>query len=390
MSPARKGKGGLAARLKRMQDHGALAKTEKARPDTVETLLPGWERLDDFVWRRVTGVGSVCPLELAKTPLTPEGASVEQMVFLDIETTGLSGGAGTLAFLIGIGTLDGGELVVEQLFLSDYPGELEYLKLILDRFDAGSVYVTYNGKSFDTQVLRSRFVMNGLMFHFEKQIDLLHPSRKLWSSMLESCRLGCIEEHILGLTRELDVPGIMIPDIYFDFLKSGDPSELEPVFAHHLEDIVTLARLLAHLDRLLSRPREASADPFQLGRWLLETGFPEWEDLLVRAFDNGDRRAGHLLGYHFRRSGDVSRAVGIWRKMYNELSDRRAAFELAKYYEHREKDFELAGSCVDFLLETAKAPGASGGIEGVERLEYRLDRIRKKAERRNQRPRAAE
>lgn len=393
MSPTKKKRaaGGLAGRLKRLQEYTATGGAA-TRPvvasragETIqdEHLLPGWERLGEFIWRRSTCVPSVCPPQLPPTPLTPDGAALKDMVFIDIETTGLSGGAGTVAFLVGIGEHLGSEFRVEQFFLRDYPGEPEFLTLLLGRFRDDTTYVSYNGKSFDTQVLKTRFVMNGMRINFPHQLDLLHPTRRLWRSMLTSCSLGSVEEHILGVTRELDVPGIMVPEIYFEFLKTGDAGALAGVFAHHLADIISLERLLAHLHRVLSSPQDAVADHYQMGRWFLRTGFPDGDALLRDALNKGNRRAGYVLGAHLRRRGDAEAAVALWEGMFARWEDRLAALELAKYHEHRLRDFSAAEAYVNYLIATVDASGTPR-IENEEGLRHRLARIGRKAVRSHQ------
>ncbi len=387
MSPGGKRTGGLARRLERLKEHaaagGAIRQSASAKADQAgqtAQVPSGWEKVGEYVWRRFACVVPACSSTLGPTPLTPEGASVEDMTFIDIETTGLSGGAGTVAFLVGIGRRSGSRFCVEQLFLRDYPGEPDFLAMLLDRFREDPVFVSYNGKSFDTQILKSRFIMNGMQFHFRRQLDLLHPSRRLWASMLDSCSLGSIEEHILGVTRELDVPGSMVPDIYFDFLKTGDSTDLAAVFAHHFEDVVSLERLLAHLHHVLTNPLDSSADPYQLGRWFLKTGFSGGVALLRTALAQGNRRAGYILGAYFRRKGDFSDATSLWESMFARWKDRFAALELAKFHEHRARDYAVAEKYVDYLIVTSGTPGRYPRLESVDKLQHRRTRIRRKAE----------
>jgi hypothetical protein len=238
--------------------------------------------------------------------------------------------------------------------------------------------VSYNGKSFDTQILKTRFIMNGRHVQFPRQLDLLHPCRKLWSSMLASCTLGSVEEGILNVTRDLDIPGSMVPELFFDYLKSGDVDLMHPVFSHHLQDIVTLERLLRHMNDLLLDPRDAAADRYQLGRWLLETGFPRGVEILADALDLGDRRAGYLLGTHFKRIGDLVRAEELWRGMFDRWLDGYAALELAKHHEHRLRDYVQAEEYVTHLIRATEIEDVVPRIETYERLIHRLERIKRK------------
>ena len=193
----------------------------------------------------------------------------ERLVYLDTETTGLAGGTGTCAFLIGIGTLEGTQFVVRQFFLRDYPEEkaiLHALAEILGGFDG---LVTYNGKTFDIPLLETRYALArqkspfGRMLH----LDALHPARRLWRLRLESCKLQDLESAVLGIEREGDIPGSEIPAIYFDYLREGDARGLQPVFHHNALDIMTLAAITVELARAIgdggAGTLDSPARPFQ-------------------------------------------------------------------------------------------------------------------------------
>jgi hypothetical protein len=196
----------------------------------------------------------------------------ERLVFLDTETTGLAGGTGTCAFLIGIGTVEGTQFVVRQYFLRDYPEEkaiLQDLAEVLGSFDG---LVTYNGKTFDVPLLETRYTLARLKAPFGRLLhfDALHPARRLWKLRLESCRLTDLESAVLGIGREGDVPGSEIPGIYFDYLRTGDARGLQPVFYHNALDIITLAALTVELARALgdagASTLDSSVDLFSLSR----------------------------------------------------------------------------------------------------------------------------
>jgi uncharacterized protein len=379
--------GGLAARLGRMKEHGALkGRAENGSPGGPARLrgevkiVTGWEAMTEFVWRRrlsvpVSGTGGFAP-----SPLLPMGGELEDFVFFDIETTGLSGGAGTLAFLVGFGWVKTGSLEVEQFFLRDYPGEGEFLDLINSSMDNGKTFVSYNGKAFDTQILKTRMIMNSRTLPVVAQLDLLYPSRRLWQNALPSCSLGSIEEHVLGLTREDDVPGMLVPDIYFSFLETGETGELERVFAHHFQDIVSLERLLCHITRVVA---DISIDPgvdrCRLGRWMLDTGFGEGAGVLAEAFAHGDNAAGYHLGKYLKRTRAFGEAAAVWETMLTRDGDLTAAFELAKFAEHKLRDYPLAQGYVSRILEAVNGAGDIRTPEPVDRLEHRIERIRRKA-----------
>ena len=176
-----------------------------------------------------------------------EDFELERALFVDTETTGLAGGTGTYAFLVGCGWVEDGALRVEQYFMRDHadePAMMAHLARLIARFDWT---VSFNGKSFDLPLLRTRFIMNRRRTALDAlgALDLLHVARRLWRYQLPRRDLGTLEREILGVERELDVPSHEIPDIYFRYLRTGDARELVPVVAHNRVDMVSMAALLA-------------------------------------------------------------------------------------------------------------------------------------------------
>jgi uncharacterized protein YprB with RNaseH-like and TPR domain len=197
---------------------------------------------------------------------------IENLVFFDLETTGLSTGPGVTAFLAAFGRLAGDGFRVDQHLLLDYPGEADFLRAILGEFapvssegtapPAAPLVVSYNGKSFDSQTLKTRCLMNGFPPPEYAQADLLHPCRRLWKRPLGSCSQASIEEAVLGLDREGDVSGVMAPDIWFSFLKSGDPSELARICDHNVRDVYGLLGIFCAFCAIAEDPF-AGADRFR-------------------------------------------------------------------------------------------------------------------------------
>jgi uncharacterized protein YprB with RNaseH-like and TPR domain len=187
----------------------------------------------------------------------------EDFLFFDLETTGLSGGAGTTAFLAAFGRLvypaDKSDaepgLRITQYLLLDYPGENDFLEALLGEF-AGrdSVIVSYNGKSFDSHILKTRCLMNGIRPPEYSHVDLLHPARRLWKRILGDCSQGTIETGILGLDRSGDVPGALAPEIWFGFLKTGDAAPLSEICGHNRRDISGLASIFAAMNHIAADP----------------------------------------------------------------------------------------------------------------------------------------
>ncbi len=296
----------------------------------------GWTREGEWAWRRRVTLGALADFRL-------DGGPDGEPLFLDLETTGLSGGTGNNFFLTGLAWPEGGRLVGEQLFLADFPGEPELLEMLAARLATDRTLVTYNGKCFDCQLIRTRFLLNGRRWEPGEQLDLLYWARRLWKAPLGDCSLGNIERHVLGVTREGDVPGWEIPDVYFRWLRTGQPGRLPAVFTHNLEDIRSLARLLGLRERALRAgevpPR---ADGAGLGAWLLQgRGLHSGTAILRGAFEAGDPAAGRALSLFHKRARRWPEALELWRRM----AERRslfAAVELAKYHEHRAKDLQAA------------------------------------------------
>ena len=374
----------LGERLRRMREAAEAAETaskpltEVDHPSTRTFELPGWESRGDFVWYRSLLLSSPIHENLETDLLVPHDIDLERLLFLDLETTGLSAGAGSVVFLAGLGTVDVEGFRVDQFLLADFPGEPEFLGYIEERLDNDLIYVTYNGKSFDTQMLRTRFIMNGRLIEFPNQLDLLYPARRLWSSLLDSCSLSSIEANVLGVSRHEDVPGSEVPELYFAFLKSGDPSILAPVFAHHLEDVVSLARLLVHIDSILADPSDQMVDRYELGRWLVHEGIRRGEILLREAFGSGSKKAGRLLGSIHKRSGRWEEAVSIWSSLWERDACAHSAVEIAKYLEHKKRSYDEAKEIVESVITVKPWIAGKGSQIKEAALEHRLKRLTRK------------
>lgn len=287
---------------------------------------------------------------------------LERALFLDTETTGLAGGAGTCAFLVGLGFVEDDSFVVRQLFMRDYGEEaamLHELGELLSRFD---ILVSYNGKTFDIPLLESRFVLSRQRLSFERMLhfDLLHPARSLWKARVESCRLMELEYRLLGLEREDDVPGHLIPDLYFRFVRSGDASRIGHVFHHNCHDILSLAALTICASDLLDEEYvpDDPLDDVSLGRLFERSGKPERSMLhyrrAVEAGVTGDarRRALKALADQHKRRGELDDACAIWHELEDEntLESICALHELAMVAEHRVGDFAEGVNLCDRAL----------------------------------------
>jgi len=371
----------LAGRLGRIRTSKNDKKSTGSKPESITPLPLPWKLVRPFVSMNQEVFDSPFIKESIKSDnpqLFPgmEYRDFRNLIFYDLETTGLSGGAGTIAFLAGFGWIEKNKLIINQYFLHDFPGEIDFLLLINELLVPGKILVSYNGKSFDHPLLRTRFLMKGLKLNELPEIDLLHLSRRLWKKRLPSCRLGTIENNILGIHRIEDVPGIDVPDIYFNYLKNVKDNKLAGVFKHHFQDIMSLAELLAHMEILWANPMNAAKeDKTALGKILLLRNRKEGEVLLEQSWNYGDFEAGKILSIYYKHIGNFIEAAEIWKEMWQNKKEFFQGFELAKYYEHKAKDIESALSIVKSLL---CKDSVKDNFKIIAVLEHRMKRLERK------------
>jgi hypothetical protein len=190
-----------------------------------------------------------------------EPVAPESLVFLDTETTGLAGGTGTVAFTVGLGWIDAGRLWLVQWLISGFAGERELLSRVRARLASAGLLVSFNGKSFDLPLLkaRSRLAGSELLLDGIGHLDLLHVTRRLLKAGWPDCRLRTAEAEALRLERVNDLPGAEAPAAWRSWLDRGDGSLLGRVLEHNRADLLSLAALLA----LLERPTAREAPLFQ-------------------------------------------------------------------------------------------------------------------------------
>jgi uncharacterized protein len=317
-------------------------------------------------------------------------ADISQAVFLDTETTGLNMGTGTYVFLVGAGYMHDGEFVVRQFFL-DSPGEeTAFLDALYDFLSPFPVLVTFNGKAFDLPLLDSRFHLHRRETPFDDppHVDLLHSSRRLWKRRLESCALSALEREVLGVTRtKADVSGWEIPLQYFRYQRSGDGTPLEGVFYHNLMDILSLATLAVHIDRVVADPScglaEHPVDFFCIGKVYELSGDGEMAvfcyDEAMRRGLSGDVRQDCLLrlGTIHKRARRHDAAILAWELLLDEggRSALVARVELAKFHEHVERDYVAAIDHVQQALALAELHRSPWPDANQRDLEHRLSRL---------------
>jgi uncharacterized protein YprB with RNaseH-like and TPR domain len=303
---------------------------------------------------------TVAPASVGLLTAEPELTSFDlsSAVFLDTETTGLAGGAGTAAFLIGIGFVDGDHFRVRQYFMRDYHEEASLLHGLAQDLRPFAHIVTFNGKMFDLPLLEARYRLNRGRFPLADvpHFDLLHPARRLWKARLESCRLQSLELQLLGLSRNEDIPGEEIPQVYFDYLRRGDARALARVFAHNRQDIVSLAALsILACQWVEGSLAEDPRDVYCLARVLERARLYERSEREYRraaAQGTGPLRSAALLGLAARakRAGDFEEAAGLWAAAA-ESGETLAMHELAMDQEHRRRDPRAALATVERALD---------------------------------------
>jgi len=337
-------------------------------------------------------------------------ADPSKWLFLDTETTGLAGGTGTYAFLIGLAWWEAGALQVEQFFMRDFGEEHAILHELGARVAERPVLVTFNGKAFDWPLLENRFTMTRSIAvpRLAAHLDLLHPARALWKLRLGSVRLVELERHVLdarmvGWHREDDVLAALIPQHYFDYLRGGPAEPLAAVVRHNQMDLRGLAALVGKIDALLTSNDGddfESLDLFGLSRYLQRRGDSQRaQSACTQAIGLGlpkeyDAQARRELAQSAKRRGEHEKAAALWHELVkDERNGVHACEQLAVYYERRKKDY---GPALEFArLGAAKIRrarslflnrhGANGGVRTEQRLAARIVRLQARIDSRNER-----
>ena len=350
------------------------------------------------LWPNVSLLSGACPerAEPVQRPCPERAERVEgcppNLLFVDLETTGLAGGAGTYAFLVGCAWFDSGCLRTRQFFLSSFAAERAMLEALAGVAEGVGTVVTYNGKTFDVPLIETRFLFHRMETPFAgmPHIDMLHPARRLWRSDHEaSCRLSLLERSLCGQVREGDVPGMEIPSRYFHYVRSGDARPLAAVLEHNRLDLLSLAIVTARAAQLLEDGPPAAAttrEAYGLGRLYERAGrMSDARACFARAAGiEGDLRtdagaqAEALRAYAVlsRRERRYEEAALAWRRLLELRSCpsplvREATEALAIHHEHRVRDLRAARS---FALQSLDYPGTTSRRDAVHHRLARLDR----------------
>ncbi len=316
------------------------------------------------------------------------GTDPPSILYLDTETTGLGGGTGTVAFEIGCGHMEPQGFVLKQYVMRDYPEEIYVLQELEKELDQSDIICTFNGKSFDVPLLRSRFLMNRMnpscldLPH----LDLLHLSRRIWKLRLQSCTLSRLEEEILGTPRLDDLPGSEAPQRYFTYLKTGDFSLLDKVLEHNAQDVASMCVLLGLLCARYDRPMdvEHAEDLYSMGIALDREQHADRARSVYSMVPDGKLHPGaqNRLALSYRRYGNMDEAIRIWQSMIrNREGGVEPYIHLAKYYEHRagdpDKALEYTRQAMSLLAEPS-LPSDKSVQEIRNALQYRYDRLKRK------------
>lgn len=322
---------------------------------------------------------------LAEIPLS-------RFAFLDTETSGLSGGTGTYAFMVGIGRFVDDQFILRQFFMRDPAEEPAMLEAIAHFLAASEALVTFNGKAFDAPLLRTRFRLHHIPVPYEdySHLDLLPLARRLWRDRLESRALKYLEQHVLGMRRAVEeVQGYEIPWLYFDYLRSGDARPLAGVFYHNAMDVVAMAALLAHVNETIENPYEGRVehglDFIALGKLFEDLGHSEEA---ARLFERGLELdlteadfglAVKRLSILQKKRGDFNEAIRLWESAAAN-GHIYAHIEMAKYYEHKCRDVKSALIWTRSALEHVESAELPAYVRKhwLDEIAHRLERLERK------------
>ena len=342
----------LGQRLQRLSSRTASPQ-RKVDDETVARLLRG-----EVIAHGLIQIDNTVPLlhrhgkvllaELREAPVSlvglPKNVALEGLLFFDTETTGLAGGTGTVAILIGLARIESETIRIRQYLLTGFAGESAMLAATRDWVDEAAHLVSFNGKSFDAPLLAARYRLARSRDPLvdKDHLDLLHATRRAFGGAWEDCRLQTAERRLFGLYRDDDMPGGMIPQVWGEFLRGGSAEPLKAIARHNLLDVLSLSALLSIVATTYAQPGHEHANALSISRALKRSG----DDALslahlTQSYRKLDERAQLELANLFRRRGEWQAAFEIWQSLA-ENDSLAAALSLAKYYEHVIRDYAEA------------------------------------------------
>ncbi len=362
--------------------------TDAPPPPVFTDCWHGWEYypLSDFPGALNVRRETVALMQGPENAL-PDVLDPYRILYLDTETTGLIGGAGTVAFEVGLGWLAVDGFHVHQLIMRDYPEEKFLLQTIADTAARFDTLCTFNGKTFDLPLLRSRFIMNRIRTDCldKPHIDLLHIARRVWKLRLRRCNLTNLEEALLGIPRVDDLPGAMVPERFFNYLKTGDFRQFDDVLEHNAQDIASLCTLLSHMCRMYEQPEQLrfDEDVYSMGVALDRFRHTEEARRCYRlAGGSMHAMSQQRLAVSYRRSGEREEAARIWQGMIDRREGGVTPYvEMAKHYEHTEKNIPAALDMVRKAMALTSEPTLfdDEAVQAAQNaLQYRYERLKRK------------
>ncbi|MCX7924062.1 MAG: ribonuclease H-like domain-containing protein [Clostridia bacterium] len=319
-----------------------------------------------------------------------DDSKLEDFLFLDTETTGLSSGAGTVAFLIGAGYFKDDTFILRQYFMRDYNEEPAVLRDLNSLMEGRKGFVTFNGKSFDWNILQTRFTFNRIRPVIKQpvHIDLLFPARRIWKEKLLSCRLISLEENILGETRVDDIPGAMIPGIYFKYLDDRNAEVVKKIIKHNELDILSMISLLVKITSIIESPLSESDGEYELlgvGKIFESSGesgtvMDCYETCLKAGSKVVKEVASRRLINVYKRNKNYGKVIEHCENILAESKGPNISvmIEMAKHYEHRDKNIQRAIEIVEEAINLSSRMGFRNNIYYPE-LKKRLERLKRKA-----------
>lgn len=312
---------------------------------------------------------------------------ISRVLFLDTETTGLSGGAGTVAFEIGIGFIDRRGMVIRQYVMRDYSEEGPMLEEIAGLFRRFDTVVSFNGKTFDLPLLESRMVMNRIRLAVTQMphLDLLHAARRVYKLRLKRCSLASLEEAVLGQKRHDDLPGAQVPQRYFDYIRTKEFSLLEGVLRHNLDDVKSLASLTGHLCSVFRQPELIvyPQDLYGVGRTLMRSGKTNKARNCFKILGRTTLSAqAHMhLAVSYKKEKEWAQAIETYQCMIAQGDGGTWPYiEMAKYYEHvfrnPERALHYAGGALAYALNNAPLHGEDERETAL--IRKRIQRLKEK------------
>ncbi|NLJ40895.1 MAG: hypothetical protein GX352_04710 [Clostridiales bacterium] len=322
--------------------------------------------------------------------------NITDLVFLDTETTGLSRGAGTLAFMVGLGYFNEHCFVIEQHIMRDFDEEFSMLNSILNTLNNRKILISFNGKSYDYPLLENRMIINHISPHInhkEFHIDLLHIARRIWSTMLESCSLISLEKNVLEKHRAIDIPGRDIPGVYYKYLQDRDEAAMNIVIEHNSNDILAMVALFIKLACMYKDHRTSHLhcqEWFGMAKSFEAQGDDEMSSYCyTKSIETGSTpytgmAARNRLAMLYKRRGQWKPAIKLWKYMVDHGGNFMITplIEIAKYYEHHEQNYEKALKYTDKAIKRLThmriARNAPYGMDGINEIRHRKKRLERK------------